>query len=161
MKLYHIEVVISFSLWIKLTMNQLLLLFLCNFCSSFSYVESVLVTNLFSLLLICGYSANYNTQGAFVIIFLICNDVLNCLRSVGTIVITTQIGKSSLKIIFTKQFLTKASIFCCFDVFMYDYRRYSVFQVQAKISAIRLLFHYLSVSYDYGARNLDEYFRLL
>ena len=56
-------------------MGQLLLFFLYNFCSFFSYVGGVLVTKLFSLLLtdryIFGYSANYNTWGAFVILFLI------------------------------------------------------------------------------------------
>ena len=60
----------------------------------FSYAEGVLVTNLFSVIddmLFC-YAANYNIQGAFVIIFLICNDLLNCLISVGTIVITTESG---------------------------------------------------------------------
>ena len=55
LKLYPIQVVISLPLWIKLTMGQLLLLFLCNFCSFFSYVGGVLVTNLFSLLLIDRY----------------------------------------------------------------------------------------------------------
>ena len=49
-------------------MGQLLLFFLSNLCSFFSYVGGVLVTNLFS--------ANYNTWGAFVIIFLICSDLL-------------------------------------------------------------------------------------
>ena len=37
------------------THGQLLLFFLCNFCSTFSYVGGVLVTNLFSLLLIDKY----------------------------------------------------------------------------------------------------------
>ena len=52
LKLYPSEVVFSLPLWIKLTMGQLLLLFLCNSCSFFSYAGDVLETNLFSLLLI-------------------------------------------------------------------------------------------------------------
>ena len=39
----------------KLPMGQLLLFFLCNFSSFFSYVGDVLVTNLFSLLSIDRY----------------------------------------------------------------------------------------------------------
>ena len=78
-------------------MGQLLLFiafFLCNFFSFFSYVGGFPVTNLFLLLLIdryifwLQYSANYNKLGALMILFLICSDLLNCLRSVGTMVIT-------------------------------------------------------------------------
>ena len=95
LELCPIQVVISLPLWIKLTMGQLLLFFLCNFSSFFSYVRGIPVTNHFSLLLIdrqlyFGYSANYNTQGAFAILFLICSDLLNFLRSLGTMVITTE-----------------------------------------------------------------------
>ena len=86
-------------------------------------------------LLYLDYLAYYNTRRAFVIIFLICSDLLNCLRSVGTIVITTESGLNSLKVIFTKQFLTKTTIFRCFDVFFV--RPPQIFQVQAKISTIR------------------------
>ena len=53
------------------------------------------------------------------------------------------------------QFLAKATIFCRFDVF--SVRPPQIFQVQAKIAIIRSVFsEYFSVSYDYGARNLDE-----
>ena len=52
LKLCPIQVVISLSLWIKLTMGQFLLLFMCNFFSFFSYSRSVLVTNLLSLQLV-------------------------------------------------------------------------------------------------------------
>ena len=83
-------------LWIKVSMGQLLLFFLCNFYSLFSYVGGIPVTNLFSLLLIdryiFGYSANYKTRGALMILFLICSNLLNCLRRVGTIVIITEKG---------------------------------------------------------------------
>ena len=55
LKLYPIQVVISLPLWIKLTMGLLLLFFLCNFRSFFSYVGCTLITNFFSLLLIDRY----------------------------------------------------------------------------------------------------------
>ena len=55
LKLYPIQVVISLPLWIKLTMGKLLLFFLCNFSSFFSYVRGIPVTNHFSLLLIDRY----------------------------------------------------------------------------------------------------------
>ena len=55
LKLCPIQVVISLPLWIKLTMDQLLLFFLCNFSSFFSYVGGIPVTNHFSLLLIDRY----------------------------------------------------------------------------------------------------------
>ena len=81
--------------------------------------------------MICfGYAANYNTQGAFVINFLICSNLPNCL-------------------IFTKKFFietVKAAIFPCFDVFPVRPPQ----KVQAKISTKRPVFpDYLSVSYDY------------
>ena len=50
-----IQVVISIPYWIKLTIGQLLLFFLCNFSSFFSYVRGIPVTNHFSLLLIDRY----------------------------------------------------------------------------------------------------------
>ena len=73
------------------------------------------------------------------ITFSTCSDLLNYVRSLGTTVI------------FTEQFLTKATIFCCFDVFCVQPPQ--VFQVQMKISTIRPVFpDYLSVFYDYGLR---------
>ena len=111
LKLYHIQVVVSLPLWIKLTIRQLLLYFLCNFWSFFSYVGRFLVTNL----LHCYWLIlKYNTRGTFVIIFLICSDLLHCLRGVGTMFITTESGYNSLKVIFTKQSLTKTTIFLLF-----------------------------------------------
>ena len=85
-----------------------------------------------------GYSANYNTRGAFAIHFLICGDLLNCLRSPDTMVITTESGLNSLKIIFTMQFLPKITIFRCFDVS--SVWPLQIFQVQAKISTARPVF---------------------
>ena len=80
---------------------------------------------------------------------LICCDLLNCLRTLGTMVITTDSGWNSLNVIFTKQFLTKVAIFHCFDVC--SVRPPQIFQVQGKTSTVRsVLPDYLSVSYDYG-----------
>ena len=55
LKLYPIQVFISVALWTKLTMGQLVLFFLCNFCNFVSYIRAVLVNNLFPLLLIDRY----------------------------------------------------------------------------------------------------------
>ena len=68
------------------------------------------------LMIFFAYEANYNTQGGFVIIFFIRRNLLNCLRSVVTILRTTKGDQNSLK----KKFLTarvKAAIFCSVDVF--------------------------------------------
>ena len=68
----YTPLIISPTLWIKLTTGHLLLFFLCNFCSFFSYFGDVLVTNHFSLLLIdsCILASNY-TREAFSILSLI------------------------------------------------------------------------------------------
>ena len=58
-----------------------------------------------------GYSAKYNTPRAFEIDFLICSDLLNCLRNAESIVIRTESGYNSLKVIFTEPFLSKAATF--------------------------------------------------
>ena len=76
-------------------------LFLCNFCCSFSNVRGVLKCKSSTFihcywLIYFGYLTNNNTRGAFVITFLICSDLLNCLRRVDTIVITT-VAKKWLK----------------------------------------------------------------
>ena len=55
LKLCPTQVVISLPLWIDITMGQLLLFFLCNFSSFFSYVRGIPVTNHFSLLLVGRY----------------------------------------------------------------------------------------------------------
>ena len=56
------------------------------------------------------------TQGAFVIILFICSNLLNCLRSVCTIAMTTENSQNSLKVISTKKIVTESSHF---DVFLY------------------------------------------
>ena len=50
LKLCPIQVVILLPLWIKPTMGQLLLFFICNFSSIISYVGGIPVTNYFSLI---------------------------------------------------------------------------------------------------------------
>ena len=118
LKLYPIQVVVSLPLWIKLAMGQLLLFFLCNFSSFFSLRQRCLRNQPFFTVIdwYFGYSANYNTRGAFAILFLICSDLLNFFRSFWTMVIITESGYNILKVIFTKQFLWKVTIFHCFDV---------------------------------------------
>ena len=99
------------------------------------------------------YAAIYNPQRAFVIIFLIYSDLLSYLRIVDIIVVATVSGQNSLKVIFTKKFLTetvKAAKFCFFDVF--SVRPPQKFQVLAKISTIQRVFaDYLKK--DYSRRN--------
>ena len=93
-----LKILISIALWIKLITDQLLLLFLCNFCSFFIRRRSPSNQSFLLLLMICfSYAANYNTRGAFVIIFLTSSDLLNHLRSVGTIVVTTEVAETASK----------------------------------------------------------------
>ena len=99
LKLYPIHVVISLPLRIKITMIQLLLLFLCKFCSFFSYTGGALVNKQPTFfhcywLIYFGYLAYHNTQRAFVIIYLICNDLLNCFRSLCNLPVNQSINQS-------------------------------------------------------------------
>ena len=69
LKLYPMQVVISLPLWTKLTVIQLLLLFLCNFCSfqlRWSCPSKQLPPTFFHCF---SYLGNYNTRRVFVIIF--------------------------------------------------------------------------------------------
>ena len=63
----------------------------------FSYARGVLETNLFTVIVMTwfGFPVNFNAQGAFLITFLICNNLLNYLRSISTIVITTMAKTAS------------------------------------------------------------------
>ena len=81
LKLCPIQVVISLPLWIKLTMGQLLLFFLCNFSSSFSYVGGIPVTTHFSLLLIDRYSYILVIQQIRTHKRSICDSLFDLLRS--------------------------------------------------------------------------------
>ena len=47
------------------------------------------------LMIHCGYAAKCNTQGKFVMIYFICSDLLNPLRSICAIIITIEIAKIS------------------------------------------------------------------
>ena len=78
------------------------------------------------------------TRGAFVIIFLICSNLLHCLGSVATIIIITESCSNNLKVILIKSILIIAAIFLCFNEFIV--RLPQKFQVQAKISTIRPVF---------------------
>ena len=117
--------------------------------SFFCYARGVLVTNLFSLLLIdifWLFNKLWHTTSICDNIF----DLMNSLRSIGTIVITRESFWNSLKAIFTEQFIIKVAVFCCFDVFCL--RPPQIFQGQAKIWKIWHVFpDYLSVSYDYAS----------
>ena len=150
LKLCPIQVVISLPLWTKLIKGQLLLFFLSKSSSFFSYVGIIHVTNHFTLLLIDRYilaiqqiiAHKEHLRYSFW-----CIDLLNCLRSLETMVITTESGWNTLKFIFTEQFVIKVAILCCFDV--WSVRPPQIFHVQAKISTVRLVFSdYLSISYD-------------
>ena len=95
------------------------------------------------MLLVCCGSPNWNVQGAFVIIFFICSDLCNCLRSLCTVAI--RIGNEKEK--------RKSSLQAAFSMFWCSSCTACIsqkFQGQAKILTIRpLLPDYLSVSYDY------------
>ena len=104
-KLCPIQVPISLPLWIKFTRGQLLLSFLSNFSSFFSYLDSILVhcnQSFFTATdwwVYFGHSPNHNTQRAFAILFLICSDLLNCLRYYETMVIKQKVVKPAPDII--------------------------------------------------------------
>ena len=121
LKLYPIQVIISLPLWIKLTMGQLLLLFLRNFCSFFVYVGGVLVTNFFSLLF-----SLFHLQRS---------------SELPQKHWHHSRDRNLLKHPQSHFHYAKAPIFCCFDVFTVQPPQ--IFQGQAKISTIRLV--YLSV----------------
>ena len=117
------------------------------FCSFFSYARGVLETNLFTVVVMIwfGFPVNFNAQGAFLITFLICNNLLNYLRSISTIVITTMAKTASMSFWLWNTSL-KTVILCCFDVF--PTRPPQKIQLQAKISTLRpVLPGYLPVSY--------------
>ena len=95
------------------------------------------------LLTCCGYPDKY-AQGAFVIIFIICSDLHNCLRSLCTVAIRTEHEKEK----------RKSSLQAAFSLFRrISGRTTPEIQVQDKIPTIRSLFpYYLSVSYDYAVK---------
>ena len=133
-------------------MGQLLLFFLCNFSSLFSYVGGIPVTNHVSLFIdlqvIFWLFSKLKYIRSICDTLLICRDLMNFLRSLDTMVITIESDQKSLKVIFTEQFLAKVAIFCCFDACSVPPPQ--IFQVQAKTETVRPVFpDYLSISYDY------------
>ena len=130
-------------------MDQLLLLFWCNFCSFFSSVGGVLVTNLFSLLLTDRYILAMQQ---------IITQKEHLWKSFWSVAIFwIALEAWHLKVIFTKQFLTKTTISRCFDVF--SVQPLPIFQVQAKTSTIRHVFpDDISVSHDYGFLRWSYFF---
>ena len=78
----------------------------CLLQSFFSFAGGVLVINLFYY----GYAA----QGAFVIIFFICNDLFNCLKSVCTILLRTENDQNRVKVNSTKNIFTESSHYLLF-----------------------------------------------
>ena len=85
LNLCPIYVVILLPIWINLTMGQLLLFFLCNF-SSFFLATSVVslqptILAIQQIIIFLRYS-----------IAIIYSDLLNCLKSLATLVITTKNG---------------------------------------------------------------------
>ena len=109
----------------------------------FGYAGGVIATNLLLLLMICFWNAEkIDTQGALVIIFFDCSDVLKGLRSVFTAFKTTKSIQNSLKAFSLRSSSLKADIFCYFYVF--------AVRPPQKLTTKRPVFpDYLSVSYDY------------
>ena len=75
-------------------------------------------------LICCGY-ANYNAQEAFVIIFIMCSGLHNCLRSLCTVAINTENKRKKEKK--KKKILTASSLFAVLMCFLYDHLRNSKF----------------------------------
>ena len=123
LKLYPIQVVISLPLWIKLTMGQLLLFFMCRFSSFFSYVGGALVTNLFSLLLIDKY-------------ILAIQQIITHQEHFRYSFWSVAIFWTASKSFWLTSSTQKVNIFCCFDVC--SMRPPQIFQVQAKILMLLL-----------------------
>ena len=122
---YTPSIVISLSFWIGLIMGHLLLFFLYNFCSFFSYVGGVLIVNLFSLLLIDRY--------------------ILAIQQIITHEKHLRYSFWSVGVFWTAS--EASPFFVVFDVC--SVRPVQIFQVQAKISTLRPVFpDYLSVSLD-------------
>ena len=98
LKLYHVQVLsfLRISFMDKTHHRPVIAIFFCaNSAAFLFYVEGVLITNLSSIVdwnVYFGYSANYNTQWEFVILFLISSDLPSCLTSFGTMIITIESG---------------------------------------------------------------------
>ena len=103
-------------------MGQLLLFFLCNCSSFFSYVGVILVTNHFSLRYIFAIQQIIKHTRS------ICN-LLNCLRSLGTMVITTQkVAKTVSKSFSLCNSSLKLPFFAVFIYVRYGHPKYFKFK---------------------------------
>ena len=72
---------------------------------------------------------NYNTRGAFAILFLICSDLLNCLRSLSNMVITTEsVAKTASKSFSLSNSSQKSPFFAVLMYTLYGHHRYFKFK---------------------------------
>ena len=160
LKVYPIQVIISLPLWVKLTMGQLLLIFLCSFSSFFSYVRGILVANHFSLLLIAGcilaiqqiitHNEHFRYSFWSVAIFWTASETLIPWLKQHEV---TERASQSFSL--PNQFFPKITIFRCFDVC--SVRSPKIFDLQGKKSTVRPLFPgYNSVSYDLDHNRLHQ-----
>ena len=107
-----------------------------------------------------SYSVSYNTRGAFVVIFFIWSDLLNCLRSVGTIGFNNRNWLKQPQSRFHWAIPHKSHHFSLLWCILRTAN--PNISSSTKISTIRPMFpDSLFVSYDYSARNIYEYFHLL
>ena len=118
-------------------------------CSFFSYAGSVLVTNLFPLLffnIFWLFSKLWNMRS-------ICNNLFDLQWS-------SELPQkrwhhsynninwlNSLKVIFTKQFLTKVTIFCCFDAF--SVRPTQILSISSSSETINNTIHVSRLSFSF------------
>ena len=107
-----------------------------SFLKFFNYAGYVLSKYFLFLLLLMFYGyTNYKAKGAFMIIFFIYSNLLNCLRNVCTVAIRTKLATAS-KLSLTKKILTASSHFCCFDAFpLWPTQKFQVFKITLKFAA--------------------------
>ena len=86
-----------------------------------------------------------------------CTNPLNCLRNIGTIVITQKLTKTASNSFSLSNSSQKLPFFCCFDVFTLWPAK--CFKFKRKYQQIQpAVPNHHPVSYDYGARDLVDYF---
>ena len=107
-----------------------------SFLKFFNYAGYVLSKYFLFLLLLMFYGyTNYKAKGAFMVIFFIYSNLLNCLRNVCTVAIRTKLATAS-KLSLTKKILTASSHFCCFDAFpLWPTQKFQVFKITLKFAA--------------------------
>ena len=159
LKLCFIHVVISLPLWIKLSLGQLLLFFLCNFSSFFIYVGGIPVTNHFSLFLIDRYILAIRqiiiNKEHFRYSFWSKAIFWTSLEALAPWPRQQKVVKTASKS-FHWAVPSKSRHFLLFDVC--SIRPPQIFQVQATTSTVRPVFpDYLSVTYDYDKITWTKY----